>query len=254
MVLKKRLKSIIAIALIASSIGLGTTLIQVNAENSDISFQNDKLKATYPSNIVGFEANGMKFTGQSFLVTDGVGNARGKATVTGSVPVAAGKMGVSASIFDSKGVILHGTFYYYNEYKTQSFSCQTKSYYGGPTYAGGGAARAVTGAQQYVTRTIPRTSQKTPFSYDEFDISDEIRKEREFMFETKNMIPALATNGKEGYISIDEYIDVNPSTPEEALAIQKIRSDDYFELINVYDTENNIIGKFKIETGQAIYE
>lgn len=59
---------------------------------------------------------------------------------------------------------------------------------------------------------------------------------------------------KRGYISIDEYIDVNPSTPEDALAIQKIRSDDYFELINVYDTENNIIGKFKIETVQAIYE
>lgn len=118
MVLKKRLKSIIAIALIASSIGLGKTSIQVNAESSDISFQNDKLKTTYPSNIVGFEANGMKFKGQSFLITDGVRNARGKATVTGSVPVAAGKMGVSASIFDSKGVILHGTFYYYNEYKT----------------------------------------------------------------------------------------------------------------------------------------
>ena len=64
------------------------------------------------------------------------------------------------------------------------------------------------------------------------------------MFETKNMILALETNGKEGYISIDEYIDVNPSTPEEALAIQKIRSDNYFELINVYYTENNIIGKF----------
>ena len=138
--------------------------------------------------------------------------------------------------------------------KHKDFSYQTKSYYGGPTYAAGGAARAVTGAQQYITQTIPRTSQKTPFNYDEFDISDEIRKEREFMFETKNMIPALATNGKEGYISIDEYIDVNPSTPEEALAIQKIRSDDYFELINVYDAENNIIGKFKIETGQAIYE
>ena len=33
------------------------------------------------------------------------------------------------------------------------------------------------------------------------------------------------------------WIDVNPSTPEEALAIQKIRSDNYFELINVYYTE-----------------
>lgn len=75
-------------------------------------------------------------------------------------------MGVSASIFDSKWVILHGTFYYYNEYKTKSFSYQTKSYYGGPTYAAGGAARAVTGAQQYITKTIPRASQKTPFSYD----------------------------------------------------------------------------------------
>ena len=40
MALKKRLKSIIAIALIASSIGLMTTSIQVNAESGGISFQN----------------------------------------------------------------------------------------------------------------------------------------------------------------------------------------------------------------------
>ena len=267
MMLNKKTKSIIGLSLLISSAGIiAPNLVHANSDNNSTIHKEESVSPRgYASgDIVGFIGTGwvsnVKFYGQAFVNTSN-GNGTGKATITSSTPVSAGRLGVSASLFDENLVLLESTPYKYNTVTTTSHTAQTRSQWGGPKYRGGGAVRCTIAQSDYITKSLSRTSAVSAFSLKSLDmlkdsnLSDEEIKEREYMLEEKNMVAAKATNGMIGYISIDDYEDdeiLNAKSVEEILKIQSQRTSGYSRAINVYDKDNNIIGEFIIANGEDV--
>lgn len=164
-------------------------------------------------------------------------------------------MGVSASLFDGNLVLLEATPYYYNTSTGTYMSHKTVSRIGYPRFRGGGAGRCTTAYSTYKTVQLSRTASIAAVSRDmleDSDLSEKELEERTYMLEEKNMIAAEATNGKLGYVLVSDLEEDKSIPIETALEIQSKRPSNYSKSINVYDTNNNIIGEFLIRTGEVV--
>lgn len=59
-----------------------------------------------------------------------------------------------------------------------------------------------------------------------------------------DLVEAIGVDGTLGYIKTSDINEDLPKTPEEAIQSMKIKKADRY--INLYDSEGNIIGKFKL--------
>ncbi|MBY1826213.1 hypothetical protein KWY54_19830, partial [Clostridioides difficile] len=84
------------------------------------------------------------------------------------------------------------------------------------------------------------------------DISEQELKERQYLYETKNLISAVGFNDIKGYVSLDDLYDEEnqPQNPKEAVAyMQRLeRSNIKYKSIPLYDKDGEtIIGEYHID-------
>ncbi|WP_145053633.1 hypothetical protein [Paenibacillus xylanexedens] len=65
---------------------------------------------------------------------------------------------------------------------------------------------------------------------------------------SKDVVAAIGVDGKEGYIKTSDMNQDLPQTPEEA--IQSMNEPKVDKYINLYDSDENIIGKFLLESSE----
>ncbi|MDR6724543.1 hypothetical protein J2W91_003011 [Paenibacillus amylolyticus] len=65
---------------------------------------------------------------------------------------------------------------------------------------------------------------------------------------SKDLVAAIGTDGIEGYIKTSDMNQDLPQTPEEA--IQSMNAPKVDKYINLYDSDENIIGKFLLESSE----
>ncbi|WP_128100149.1 hypothetical protein [Paenibacillus sp. DCT19] len=65
---------------------------------------------------------------------------------------------------------------------------------------------------------------------------------------SKDLVAAIGVDGKEGYIKTSDMNQDLPQTPEEA--IQSMNEPKVDKYINLYDSNENIIGKFLLESSE----
>ncbi|MCM3174569.1 hypothetical protein [Paenibacillus sp. MER 99-2] len=65
---------------------------------------------------------------------------------------------------------------------------------------------------------------------------------------SKDLVAAIGVDGKEGYIKTSDMNQNLPQTPEEA--IQSMNEPKVDKYINLYDSNENIIGKFLLESSE----
>lgn len=160
--------------------------------------------------------------------------------MTSTKNIANGKMAISASVYDGNGTLLHSAAWKYNTTARSVTNRTSRSFStsSGKRYIAGGYARVKD--SQGLWKDIRLESASSRISM----ISPEQQQERNVLYEKYNMIPALALNNKEGYISEQDLLGEAPTSYEEAVA----SNSDNFRMIPVYDKDaKTIIGEFRID-------
>lgn len=186
-----------------------------------------------------FSYNGTTYIHHAEAHKDG-NNFYAVTNMTSTKNVANGKMALSASVYDSGGVLVHSTAMKYNTSARSVTTRTTRSFStsSGKRYYAGGYARVVKSDGKYGDYQIKSIASPKNM------IPKEEQEERTLLYEKHNMIPALALNNKEGYISEQDLLGEAPASYEEAVASN---SDD-FRMIPVYDKDaKTIIGEFRID-------
>lgn len=261
MKLKKSVSSVLALTLVIGGIMASSNrTVYADSSHSTVE-QSIQTRGSAKGDITPIvgegSVSGVTFYTNAEVYSNTSGYGYGQAVITSSKPVTAGKMGVSASLFDGNSVLLESTPYYYNTTTSTYMSHKTASRIGYPRFIGGGAGRCTTASSTYKTVSLSRTKSITAVSREMLEhsnLSVEELNERKFMLEEKYMIAAEATNGKIGYVLINDLEEDKTKSVEEALDIQSKRGADYSKSINVYDTDNNIIGEFIIKSGEIVEE
>ena len=181
-----------------------------------------------------------------------------------SVPI--GYIGVQARIYNSSQVMLTSGPWQYNTYATatfgyaKSFPVQSNLYY----YSEG--AVDLWNGNGYTRDTCARTPNYMPKSaskndnivlYDEDGEMSDSRPILENINSTSDLILAMGTNGKIGYVRADDLNADDVSTPEQAVAymerlkskmeIAKLAHQQYLDIIPLYDSDGvTVIGEYAI--------
>lgn len=241
-------KKYIASAMIGLSV-LGCTGGLSFADDTDVELNNKEVisykesintKATSVGQNYRFSAIGKIFNAHNEAIKMGSG-VTGFTEMTASSNVAKGKMAVTTSVFNGSGQLLHSTAWKYNSSSTSYVSVGTKSFPSSSRYIIGGYARVIDSSGKYIDKKLPNTTSP------KMNISPELEKERNKLYQDYKVIPALATNGESGYIYESDLLGEAPKSPEEAIAIQESRKPGDFKSIPVYakDTKT-VIGEFLV--------
>ncbi|SHN82689.1 hypothetical protein SAMN04487896_5138 [Paenibacillus sp. ov031] len=94
-------------------------------------------------------------------------------------------------------------------------------------------------------------SANTSPSEDQMEINDKGETYGSFVYHDGkeiDLVKAIGVNGTEGYIKTSDMNQDLPQTPEEAIqSMNELKVDKY---INLYDSNENIIGKFLLESSE----
>lgn len=241
---KNKLASSLAISLLSISL-LNSSIAY--SENIDVSSR-ASVQSGYTSTMV----SGINYTGYTEVTK--VGTIVGATTnVTTSKLVSPGGIGAHAALYrEGTGTAVASTSWGYNSSSTKSFY-KTATYRGaksGQNFRAQGTMKSYNQSTGTYVGTSLKTSPYLTYKSMNLTISDRELQERIRMYESKQMIAAEGLNGKIGYISIvDMGLTENPSTPEEAIALQEERIRKYGEYhdINLYDNDGEtVIDKFRI--------
>ncbi|WDQ31975.1 hypothetical protein PTQ21_26875 [Paenibacillus marchantiae] len=94
-------------------------------------------------------------------------------------------------------------------------------------------------------------SANTSPSEDQMEINDKGETYGSFVYHDGkeiDLVKAIGVNGTEGYIKTSDMNQDLPQTPEEA--IQSMNEPKVDKYINLYDSNENIIGKFLLESSE----
>lgn len=249
MTLLKRNKKYIAAALVTlTAAGYAGGISYANNETYDSDLQNNKSNASINSraaNIGGsirFGVGGVMFNAHAEAHKIG-SNFRPLVEMTSTSNMPAGRMAVSASVYNGSGEVIHSTGYKYNTSSTTYISAvSNRQMSASQRYYAGGYARVKTSSGGYVDKKLSNVVSP------KMAISSDLEKERQELYENYKMIPAVALNGESGYISEDDLLGEAPKSPEEAISIQESRKADDFKIIPVYNKDaKTIIGEFRID-------
>ncbi|MCC0673189.1 hypothetical protein IC216_14450 [Clostridioides sp. ES-S-0145-01] len=245
--LKKTLAfSLAVMSLFSTSVFADTVSSNVNSKQpSSYSIDSKAISGT-----TSFTANGKSYTNHT-------GCAKVVAGVTGATTITcksgfvdSGIMGAHANLYNTNGTVVKTTGWKYNTNKASGFSATTGSTISKGTYYTRGTTKAYDGSG-YKTVGAKQSPIATMKSLD-IEISNEELKERQYLYETKNMISALGVGDVEGYVYLDDLYseDSQPNTPEEAVAyMNKIaKSNEKYKSIPLYDKDGEtVIGEYHID-------
>lgn len=247
----KNLKKTLAFSLAVMSLfstSVFADKISSNVNSKQPSSYSIDLKAV--SNTTSFTANGKSYTnhtGCAKLIT----GVMGSTTITcKSGFVDSGIIGAHANLYNSNEKVVRTTDWKYNTNRASGFTASTESITTKGTYHTKGTTKAYNGSG-YKTVGAKQSPIATMKSLD-IEISNEELKERQYLYETKNMISALGVGDVEGYVSLDDLYseDSQPNTPEEAVAyMNKIaKSNEKYKSIPLYNKDGEtIIGEYHID-------
>ena len=251
---KKKITATLAMSFTAMSLIGG-----VNVYANDTGLYDNYLFGS-PNNIEGRvtsnevstpEISGVTYHGKT-EASIGIYSVSATSHVRSSKTVQPGRMGVHTALYkEGTGTAIRSSSWSYNTSsgKTHKVHASVSSPANGKYQARGTMKGYDESTGNYYGKSLISTSYVTYKSMP-LTISEEELKERMMMFETKDMIAAEGLNGEVGYISLtDMGVYENPSSPDEALKIQQERIEKYgyYQDINVYDTDGNIIDKFRID-------
>lgn len=211
----------------------------VNMEGVNI---NPELRFDAVGQELKFSAIGKNFYAQNEATTfDNI--FQGITRLRSSSNVSTGKMAVTTSLYNSSGQLFHSTSWKYNSTTTNYVSSVTGiSVTPNQVSSVGGWARVIDSNGKYIDKQLPYAKRYKN------NISPEVQKEHDELYEKYKMIPALATNGEGGYVYESDLLGEAPKSPEEAIKIQESRKPGDFKLIPVYNKDGkNVIGEFRIE-------
>lgn len=214
----------------------------VNLNNNGVVSYNESIntKATSVGQNYRFSAIGKTFNAHNEATKIG-SEVRGFTEMTASSNVSKGKMAVTTSVFNSSGQLLYGTYWKYNSTATTYVGVGTKAFPSSSRYYIGGYARVIDSSGKYIDKKLPDTTSP------KINISPELEKERNKLYQDYKMIPALATNGESGYIYESDLLGEAPKSPEEAIAIQESRQSGDFKSIPVYAKDTRtVVGELRI--------
>lgn len=246
---KKNYKKSIAIALSLASVI--STNVHANGVNNI-----DEIKVPYSTNsnqILKGSSNMKVFNVGRYSYNNSTGSwlssgkAYGTTTVTKNMgaPEAHGRLGAHCNLYNEiTGKVVATKGWDYNTYSTHSFNVKTPNVSGNGHYYARGTTRVyngngytTVGANQSPNVVIRELGIKIP--------KVEL-KERQELYNSKGMIPAVGLDNVEGYVvEADLYdFDSQPNTPEEAIKYTKTRTS---RTIPLYSNDGEtVIGKYKI--------
>ncbi|MGL5714654.1 MAG: hypothetical protein ACRCX2_16660 [Paraclostridium sp.] len=216
--------------------------------SNDTTISQDSNLSRGSSRPVSFSGNGNNFEGYTRSYVH-AGRAYGETIIKSkSGFVSAGAMGAHINYYNSAGKIVVGGSWFYNPNGgALSLTNQLSTNKPG-TYHARGTGRAYNGSS-YNGRTLNNSPSVTLRSLN-ISVSEEELKEREYLYDTKNMIAAVGDNDMEGYIVESELYDEEnqPNNPTEAIAYMNRMAKMKTRTIPLYANDGEtIIGTFTID-------
>ena len=168
---------------------------------------------------------------------------------SGNLP--GGTMGTHVNLYNSSGKVVRTSDWYYEPSTSAGFTRLT------PSYKASSGTFYTKSTNHLYTRSngkyVPFSSIPSPklsLRSLEITLSEEELNERDHLYKTKNMIPAVGENDIEGYISIDDLYGEIPESPKDAIMRQLVRakSSKQYRMIPLYHTDGEtIIGEYRID-------
>lgn len=210
---------------------------------------------------VGFTASGVSCSAYATCAAASGGGAFGRVTVTSGSKIPAGDASAVAYLYkDSQLWKSSGTSY--NSVATTSFYAQTTSNATGGYYAAGAVARRLSNGKLN-PRDVPATPEKgyrnidPVFSVEEYEINDNGLEygsllSAESVGHEPDLVEAIATNGRSGYLYAADLEQPFPATSEEAVWIAEHPTVEY---ITVYEVDGvTPVGIFELPYGGTAEE
>ncbi|MBF9964879.1 hypothetical protein F1383_18425, partial [Clostridioides difficile] len=219
MIKKSKLSKALAISLAAASLFSNNAFADTNRPNLNIKeYSNVSMDRKSTSNTTSFSANGKNYYNYTSVEGTYAGAYGSTVIKCTSGKVTDGIMGVHANLYNSSGNVVKTTNWQYNTRTTDFHSASTKMHNVKGTYHTQGTTKAYNGSG-YKTVGAKKSPIATVKSLN-IDISEQELKERQYLYETKNLISAVGFNDIKGYVSLDDLYDEEnqPQNPKEAVA------------------------------------
>ena len=248
----KSLKRVAVCTLLFSALTGNCHAYNINNENSleSITISNSEIepRTNYSSDFKTFTVDGNSYKNRTITTASSLGAYGSTYTIyNGSSNLAPGRIGAHANLYNASGKVVKTAGWSYNAEYTTYFNVTTPRITTAGQYTTKGTSRVYSGGS-YVSKSAYESPVGTVKRLN-ISISDEELAERQHLYETKNMIPAVGEDNMEGYVSLIDLYDENnqPKTPQEALAIQRKRQSLKEVSIPLYDNDGEtVIGEYII--------
>ena len=225
--------------------------------NSNISSNNKTIPNTKVSTDSGKLSDtiyGTKYTWFTRITTTST-NVKGTTWADASRKVPAGHIGAHCNLYSkSTGKVVRTANWNTNPISVSGYGNTTATYDAKGTYFVRGTTKFYNG-NGYIVKGA-KESPELSVRMENIRIPDEELKERQHLYETKNMIAAVGENNVEGYVSLDDLYDTDnqPKTPEEFLEIQRKNQRSKFKMVPLYSSDGEtIIGEYRIDLNTETY-
>lgn len=232
----------------------GTSVEVEASEPEDTSNINDNIEFSSTTKGKAKSIKGYKYSYKAF---SGIWGSKGWASIKqdGYTNVPIGYMGAKAVIYDSSGNLKASSSWQYNNKSCNEINVYTKSLTkNNKYYYGQGKARAYNG-NGYNTYTLYK-SPNAKLTSSEDDAYYEVNENGEtyglgiyesIIGEEPDLIAAIGIDGTFGYVKSSDF-EIDNDNNKEAAAMSISDKETSIKFINLYDSEGNAIGKFKVET------
>lgn len=250
--MNKKFSKVVSVALVSGVIM--SSLIVANAnEKLNVGYLNSDIissKASAQSKPVTTPyINGRKYTIYTKVTVTST-YAKGSISVTPNKEVPSGYIGTHCNLYNAAtGRVVATKDWSTNPVPVVGFSSETPTRSLKGRYFTRATAKLYNG-NGYTVKGANQSPELVLRMIEGINITDEELKERQYLYDTKNMIAALGVNDLEGYILIDDLYDEgnNPVSPDEFLELERKNRDRGYRMIPLYDSDGNtIIGEYRID-------
>lgn len=210
--------SLASVALLSNFAYADSSNTTTNDLSNKTELSENAISSKATSSPVSFSGSGKNYKGYTNSYIS-AGRAYGESIVeskSGFVPT--GYMGAHVNLYNDKGVVVAPGSWFYNPNSVSLKITNLVSTSQKGTFHARGTGRAYNG-NTYNSKRL-NNSPNVILRDLNISIPNEELKEREYLYETKNMIPALGDSNVEGYVIESELYDLEnqPNNPEEAIA------------------------------------
>ncbi|WOO38352.1 hypothetical protein R2R35_07570 [Anaerocolumna sp. AGMB13020] len=243
----KRLKSCFSVVIALSLVLINISVVKAGIASSAY-IQHNIGAYTYYDRAVVHTSSGTAW-GTTEIYTSGYTN----------VPV--GYMGASAQLINSSGAIVMSTTFKFNTTSTSALAVSTGTHSSSTSYTSTGFTTYNNGSgyTTYITTTTPSLSLSSSLRAATLEAPAVALAENEngqtygsafvgaITGEMPDLVKAVTTDGKVGYLNVKDLLLDTPATPEEAIALSAYSEAN--SIIPVYAEDGTtVVGAFKLVT------